>query len=60
MERVLIVNSPSYAKSQARGLEKRLKKATEWLYALTPQRGPGKRQITDESLLKAAIANISK
>jgi len=60
MERVLIVNSPSYAKSQARGLEKRLKKATEKLYALTPQRGPGKRQITDESLLKAAIDNISK
>ncbi len=60
MERVLIVNSPSYAKSQAGGLEKRLKNAAEKLYALTPLRGPGKRQITDESMLKAAIADISK
>lgn len=60
MERVLIVNSPSYANSQARGLERRLKNATEKLYALTPQRGPGKRQITEESALKAAIARILK
>ncbi len=60
MERVLVVNSPSYAKSQARGLEKRLKNAAEKLLLLTPQRGPGKRQITDENLLKAAIANILK
>ncbi|MCP4157580.1 MAG: hypothetical protein GY757_58255, partial [bacterium] len=59
-ERVLIVNSPSYANSQAGGLEKRLKSATEKLYALTPQRGPGKRQITDENKLKKAIADILK
>ncbi|MCP4105132.1 MAG: hypothetical protein GY749_06290 [Desulfobacteraceae bacterium] len=40
-ERVLIVNSPSYAKSQADGLERRLANAAEKLYALTPPRGPG-------------------
>ena len=59
-ERVLIVNSPTYARSQARGLERRLKTATEKLYTLTPQRGPGKRQITDVNKLKAAIAKILK
>ena len=59
-ERVLIVNSPSYAKSQARGLEKRLENATEKLLALTPQRGPGKRQITEEKALKAAIVKVLK
>ncbi len=59
-ERVLIVNSPSYAKSQAGGLERRLANAVEKLYALTPQRGPGKRQITDEKTLKAAITKILK
>ncbi|MCP4489404.1 MAG: hypothetical protein GY820_19145, partial [Gammaproteobacteria bacterium] len=59
-ERVLIVNSPSYAKSQADGLERRLANAVEKLYALTPPRGPGKRQITEEKGLKAAIARILK
>jgi transposase len=59
-ERVLVVNSHNYAKSQARRLEKRLKNATAKLLALTPQRGRGKRQITDENVLKAAIGNILK
>jgi len=59
-ERVLIVNSPTYAKSQARGLERRLKTATEKLYALTPQRGPGKRQITDVNKLKVSADKILK
>ncbi len=59
-ERVLIVNSPTYAKSQAKGLERRLKTAAEKLYALTPQRGPGKRQISDVNKLKTAIADILK
>jgi len=59
-ERVLIVNSPSYANSQARGLEKRLENATKKLLALTPQRGPGKRQITEEKTLQAAIDRILK
>ncbi len=56
----MIVNSPSYAKSQARGLEKRLENATKKLLALTPQRGPGKRLITEEKALKAAILKILK
>ena len=60
MERVLVVNSPSHAKSQERGLEKRLHNATEKLLALTPPRGPGKRQITDENTLQEAIAKILK
>ena len=59
-ERVVIVNSPTYARSQSGGLEKRLKNAAEKLYALTPLRGPGKRQITDEKKLKASIAKILK
>ena len=59
-ERVLIVNSPSYAKSQARGLENSLENATEKLLALTPKRGPVKRQITEEKVLKAAIDRILK
>ena len=54
----MIVNSPSYAKSQARGLEKRLENATIKLKALTPQRGPGKRQITEEKALEDAIGGI--
>ncbi len=59
-ERVLIVNSPSYAKSQAGGLERRLASAVKKIYALTPERGPGKRQITDEEILKASITKILK
>jgi len=59
-ERVLIVNSLSYANSQARGLEKRLDNAIKKLLALTPLRGPGKRQITEEKALKAAIDRILK
>ena len=54
------MNSPSYAKSQAAGLERRIENAVKKLYALTPQRGPGKRQITDEETLKASIAKILK
>ena len=59
-ERVLVINSPSYARIQAKGLEKRLENATRKLLALTPQRGPGKRQITEEKALKAAIDRIKQ
>jgi len=59
-ERVLIVNSPAYAKQKERGLEKRLQNAEKRIYALTPARGPGKRQITDESELVAAVESILK
>jgi len=59
-ERVLVINSPGYARIQAKGLEKRLENDTRKLLALTPQRGPGKRLITEEKALKAAIDRILK
>ena len=59
-ERVLVVKSFNHAKQQERGLEKRLQNAEQKLHALTPPRGPGKRQITDEETLKAAIEEIEK
>src|SRR5256885_7618489 len=54
-ERVLVVRSPMHADQQAAGLEKRLCHAETQLAALTPPRGRGKRQITDEATLVAAI-----
>jgi transposase len=57
-ERVLVVRSPLHANQQAAGLEKRLRHAETALTALTPPRGRGKRQITDEATLVAAIARV--
>jgi transposase len=57
-ERVLVVRSPMHADQQAAGLEKRLSHAETKLAALTPPRGRGKRQITDEATLVAAIARV--
>src|SRR6266478_728395 len=54
-ERVLVVRSPMHANQQAAGLEKRLRHAETKLAALTPCRGRGKRQITDEARLLEAI-----
>ena len=54
-ERVLVVRSPMHATQQAAGLEKRLSHAETKLTALTPPRGRGKRQITDEATLLEAI-----
>ncbi len=54
-ERVLVVRSPMHANQQAAGLEKRLSHAETKLAALTPPRGRGKRQITDEATLLEAI-----
>ncbi|CAK8720660.1 Transposase IS4-like domain-containing protein [Candidatus Electrothrix aarhusensis] len=59
-ERILIVHSPAHAAKQQRGLEQRLEKAQLKLNALTPPRGRGKRQITEESVLQAKIAKILK
>lgn len=59
-ERVLVAHSPAHASRQEKGLEKRLKTAGEKLNALTPPRGPGKRQFTDENELKSAIDKILK
>jgi transposase len=57
-ERVLVVRSPMHASQQAAGLEKRLSHAETTLMALTPPRGRGKRQITDEATLVEAIARV--
>jgi transposase len=57
-ERVLVVRSPMHADQQAAGLEKRLRHAETKLAALTPPRGRGKRQITDEATLLEAIALV--
>ena len=54
-ERVLVLRSPMHATQQAAGLEKRLSHAETQLIALTPPRGRGKRQITDEATLMEAI-----
>ena len=57
-ERVLVVKSEAYAQTLERGLEKRLATATAKLRALTPPRGRGKRQITDEAQLQQAAQAI--
>jgi transposase len=59
-ERVLVVRSPMHANQQAAGLEKRLSHAETTLTALTPPRGRGKRQITDEATLLEAIDLVIK
>ena len=57
-ERVFVVRSPVHAERQAAGLETRLAHAEQKLAALTPARGRGKRQITDEVTLLAAIEHV--
>jgi transposase len=57
-ERVFVVRSPMHANQQAAGLEKRLHHAETQLAALTPPRGRGKRQITDEVALVEAIDRV--
>ena len=59
-ERVFIVHSPAHAAKQQRGLEQRLEKAQLKLNALTPPRGRGKRQITEEPVLQSKIEKILK
>src|SRR6266705_3127735 len=59
-ERVLILRSPLPAQQQAVGLEARLGYAEKNLAALTPPRGRGKRQITDEATLVEAIDTVLK
>lgn len=59
-ERVLLVHSPAHAKQQQRGLNHRLKKATEKLKALTPEVGRGKRQIRELSELQRKAKAILK
>jgi transposase len=57
-ERVLVIRSPMHAQQQVAGLETRLSHAETKLAALTPPRGRGKRQITDEATLLEAIDTV--
>jgi transposase len=57
-ERVLVVKSFAHADAQERQLERRLKTAEAQIFALTPPRGRGKRQIEDEATLVARIDTI--
>ena len=59
-ERVFVVRSPAHAERQAAGLAKRLATAEQKLAALTPDRGRGNRQSTEEAKLVAAIAKVLK
>jgi len=59
-ERVLVLRSPVHAERQVQGLETRLAQAEKKLAALTPARGRGKRQITEEATLLAAIDHVLK
>ncbi len=59
-ERVLVIHSPTHAQQQVKGLERRLGKAEAKLYALTPPRGRGKRQMTTENDLLEAIGQVLK
>lgn len=58
-ERRLFVRSVSYAASQEKSLENRLKKATEAIEKLT-ERGKGKRVLETRKEYKMAIAKILK
>ena len=55
-----MVRSPIHADPQAAGLEQRLSQAETTLAALTPPRGRGKRPITEEATLVAAIDHVLK
>jgi transposase len=59
-ERVLVLRSPVHAERQVQGLETRLAHAEKKLAALTPARGRGTRQITEEATLLAAIDHVLK
>lgn len=59
-ERVLVVRSPVHAEQQAAGLERRLANAEKAITALTPARGRGKRQITEETKLREMIDQVLK
>jgi transposase len=54
-ERVLIVRSESLVQAGQRGLVQRLQHAETALKALTPPRGRGQRQFTEEAPLREAV-----
>ena len=54
-ERVVVLRSPGPAERQVQGLDTRLAQAEKKLAALTPARGRGKRQSTEDATLVAAL-----
>jgi transposase len=59
-ERVLVIHSPAHGERQAQGLDQRLAQAETKIRALTPARGRGKRQFTEEAELVKAIDKVLK
>lgn len=59
-ERVMVVRSESYRRSQREGLEARLRQAEDQLNALTPVPGRGKSQVQTETELVEAAQAILK
>jgi transposase len=57
-ERVLVVRSAAYARSQAAGFDQRLAAAAAALTALTPEPGRGKRPLRSADALRAAITAV--
>jgi transposase len=57
-ERVLVVRATAFAQAARRGLHQRLARARAELQALTPPRGRGQRQFTEEAPLRAAVEAI--
>ena len=60
MERVFVVRSESYRQTLQKGLEERLRRATDKLLALTPPSARGKHQFQDEAKLVLAAEAILK
>ncbi len=57
-ERVLIYQSTALAERQRTTFDERLGKAADALRALTPEPGPGRRQLCDQKAFLAAIARV--
>jgi transposase len=57
-ERVQVIRSLELARAQSAALETRLAQAAAALRALTPPPGRGRRQITEEVALEAAVAAV--
>src|SRR5216684_2625204 len=59
-ERVQVLRSGDLARQQSADLRERLGEAATAIRALTPARGRGKRQFTDEAALTAAIGAVER
>lgn len=57
-ERVQVSRSLALAQRQGRQLEERLQRAIQHVGALTPPPGRGRRPVTDEGALQAAVGHI--